>query len=127
MRSCSGHSGHGVCGERSAGGCGRISNCITDSAFCRWQVPRQSAPGVAAADDHHALTAGENRLEFVDAIAQVAAILLRQKLHRKVDALQFAPRHVQIARLFGASGQQDRIEVVPEIVNRARFRRRAHR
>ena len=35
VRSCMGQSGHGVCGERSSGGMGMISNWWTDSGFCR--------------------------------------------------------------------------------------------
>ena len=43
-RSCIGHRGHGVEGERVSGGFGSSSNCVTDAAPCRWLVPTQSAP-----------------------------------------------------------------------------------
>ena len=46
-----------------------------------------------------------------DRVALAAPVLQRQVLHREVDALQLASRHRQIARLPGAAGQQNGVEV----------------
>jgi hypothetical protein len=70
MRNCKGHSGHGVEGERSAGGMVRSSQAI--------------GPGVPAPDDDHALAGGKNLLR--DFISRPALVLLRQKIHREMDA-----------------------------------------
>ena len=43
-RSCIGHSGQGVAGERSSGGFGSSSNWVTEIGPWRCVVPRQSAP-----------------------------------------------------------------------------------
>ena len=64
--------------------------------------------GVAAADDHDVLAGGVDPRQFV---AFAVAVLLRQVIHREVHALELASGHVQIARLAGAAGEQDRIEV----------------
>ena len=94
MRSCIGQSGHGVSGERSSGGFGMISNWCTETGFCRWQVPRQSAPGVAASDYYYALASGQNLYLGIDGVAEIAPVLLRQELHREMDSFQFASRNI---------------------------------
>ena len=48
-------------------------------------------------------------------VAFAAAVLLRQKIHGEVDALQFAAGHVQIARLLGAARQQDGVEIPAQV------------
>ncbi len=42
-------------------------------------------------------------------VAFVAAILLRQKLHGEVNALELAAGNRQVARLLGAAAEQDRV------------------
>ena len=66
--------------------------------------------GVAAADDDDALALGRDRLLGED-IAGVALVLLDEVVHGRVDALQFAPRHRELARLLGAERQADRVEL----------------
>jgi len=98
-----GHMGHGVEGERSSGGFGSSSNWVTESAPWRWQVPRQSAPVSPPADDYHTLAAGRDGL------------LLRQELHGEMDAIELPARNRQVARLLGAAGQQQGVEILDEV------------
>ena len=72
--------------------------------------------GVAAADDHNALAGGENLAG--DFIAGDPLVLLRQELHREVDALEFAARDFQIAGSFGATGEQNRVKFLAKVVHR---------
>ncbi len=65
--------------------------------------------GVAAADHHHMLARGCD-LVF-QLVSGVDLVLQRQKLHGEVNAIEFAPRHRQIAGKLGAAGQQHRVEV----------------
>ena len=64
---------------------------------------------VAPTDDYHALAGGKNLIW--NSIARARLILLRQKIHREMDALQFAARYGKIARLLGAARQQNRVEL----------------
>ncbi len=82
-------------------------------------------PRVAAADDDHALAGGQNLPAAGTASPSHALVLLRQEIHREMDALQLAAGHLQIARLLRAAGQQDGIELAPQIVHRHVARRRA--
>ena len=72
--------------------------------------------GVAAADDHYPLAGGEDLVGYPIAFANL--ILLRQKRHGEMDTLQLAAGQVQIARLFGAAGQQNRVKFLAQIPNR---------
>ena len=81
--------------------------------------------GIAAADDHDVLVLRGDEL-IVGTVTLAAAVLQREELHRKVDPLQFAARHRQIARRAGAARQQDGIEVLSQ-ARRARPRRRSRR
>src|SRR5262245_50763499 len=69
---------------------------------------------VAAAQDDDALVGGEEL--SLDPIARDRLVLLRQELHREVDALQVAARDGQVARTGGAGREHDRIEVAPQVV-----------
>src|ERR1017187_2904539 len=94
-RSCMGQRGHGVEGERSSGGLGNSSNCVTEAAPWRWVVPRQSAP----ASPRILGAAGQ----------QDGAEFLPQVLHRNVDA------HVRVGlelHSFGAHLLQTAIDQV---------------
>ena len=55
--------------------------------------------------EHHALSGGENGTFGGYMIALVAAVLLRQKFHGKVDAVEVAARDAQVAGVFGAARQ----------------------
>ena len=118
MRSCSGHSGHGVCGARSSGGSGMISNWWTEAAFWRWQVPRQSAPVSPPPMITTRLPVAEHGRLAVDPVARAEPVLLRQKIHGEVDAVQLAAGNVQIARMLGAAGQQNGVELRAKVFHR---------
>src|SRR5581483_3246492 len=79
-------------------------------------VRRAEAVGarVAAAEDHDAL-AGRADLPG-HRIAGVRLVLLRQELHREVDAAELASRHGEVARPRRAAGEHDGIELAPEVV-----------
>ena len=47
-------------------------------------------------------------------------VLLRQELHRKVHAVEFAPRHRQVTALFGTTGQQHGVEFGVQLLGRQR-------
>src|SRR5437868_15368007 len=53
--------------------------------------------GVAASDNDHALPRRQNFRFRLDGVAQIAAVLLRQVVHREMDSSQLASRDVQIA------------------------------
>ena len=61
VRSCSGHSGHGVCGARVSGGLGMISNWRTLAAPWRKTGAKAVGAGIATADDDNALAGGKDR------------------------------------------------------------------
>ncbi len=65
--------------------------------------------GIATADHHHFTAGGENRPVIVPGRAGDAGVLLGEEIHGEVDAVQFAPRHRQIAGLLGAAGEDHRI------------------
>src|SRR5580658_1597450 len=72
--------------------------------------------GVAAAQDDDALPV-RAELEFrIERVAEVALVLLRQKFHREVDALEVASGDRQVARLGRAHGQADRVELFAHLV-----------
>src|SRR6202030_135373 len=68
--------------------------------------------GIAAADDHDVLAAGEDRLPLRLRFPAHAPVLLRQEIHGEMDALELAPGNWQIARLLRAAGEHQRIILV---------------
>ena len=74
--------------------------------------------GVAAADDDDVFAAGQDRFGPADRLAADAPVLLRQKLHRKMDAVEFAARNRQVARLLRAAGEHDGIVLVEQLSRR---------
>jgi hypothetical protein len=48
-------------------------------------------------------------------------VLLRQELHREMDAVEVAAGHRQVARLLGAAGQQHGVEVLLQLLGRDGF------
>src|SRR5437867_3098020 len=75
-------------------------------------------PGIAAPDDHHALAVGRDERLVRDRVALAAPVLELEVLHRVVDTAQLAPGHLEIARPAGAAGQDDRVELAPELSDR---------
>ena len=86
-----------------SGGCGSSSNCVTD--FAPLAVRRADAvgAGVAAADHDDVLARRQDLVRH--RVAGDDLVLLRQELHREVDAGELAAGHRQVARLLGAAGR----------------------
>ena len=113
-----GHSGHGVEAARVSGGLGMISNLVDALRALAMAGAQAVGAGVAAADDENALAFREDRDRGIDRIALAAAILLRQKLHREMNALQLAAGNRQVARMLGAAAKQNRVVLVGERFDR---------
>ncbi|MPM55228.1 hypothetical protein SDC9_102021 [bioreactor metagenome] len=64
---------------------------------------------VAAANHDDVLAVGADLA--LELVARVDLVLLRQELHREMDAVKIAARHWQITRLLGTAGQQHGIEL----------------
>jgi hypothetical protein len=77
--------------------------------------------GVAAAQDDDAFPGREDLVR--DGVARDDLVLLRQELHREVDAGELAARDGEVARLRGAARQHDRVELAAELVG---LERHAH-
>ena len=45
-------------------------------------------------------------------------VLLRQKIHGEVDAVQLAAGHGQVARVLGAAGEQDGVMIAAQVFDR---------
>src|SRR5262245_56102362 len=73
---------------------------------------------IAPADDHHFLALGKNWLDVALRLIAHAAVLLRQKIHREMDALELAAGDWQVAGLLASSGQHDGIVVFDQIIRR---------
>ncbi|ABA48089.1 hypothetical protein BURPS1710b_3715 [Burkholderia pseudomallei 1710b] len=76
---------------------------------------------VAAADHDDVLALREQLIGQL--VARVHAVLLRQELHREMDAGELAPRHRQIARRLRAARDHDRVELVLQRLGRNRLLR----
>ena len=72
------------------------------------------AAGVAAANHDHVLALSSQL--GLDLVACIDLVLLRQKLHGKVNAVQVAPRRGQVARLLGACSQQHGVKVLLQLL-----------
>ena len=110
-----------------SGGAGMISIWVTESAPWRLRGADAVGAGVAAADHHHVLAAGEDRLDVVERLVGDAAVLLRQEIHGEMDAVELAAGDRQVARLLGAAGERDGVVLRHEIVDRRRRGRHARR
>src|SRR2546426_1176789 len=71
--------------------------------------------GVAASDDDHSLARCQNFYLRIDCVTETALVLLGQVLHGVMDALQFASRDLQIARLLSPTSEHDCIEVAAQV------------
>ena len=120
MRNCIGQRGHGVERRTLVGRHRQELELVHRSRALAVAGAEAIGAGVAAADDDHVLAGGEDRLRPGTRIALVAPVLLRQELHREMNALQLAAGDVQIARLLGAAREQDGVEVAPQVVDRRR-------
>src|SRR6185295_2734120 len=79
--------------------------------------PETIGSGIAAADDDDALALCRNRL-VRDRVAGVAFVLLRQIVHRQVDALEFSPGNRQFTGLLRTYSEADGIELLPQLFAR---------
>ena len=61
------------------------------------------------------LAVGEDRLGLGRRLAGDATILLRQKVHGEVHALELAPGHRQVAPLLGAAGEHHGVVLGDEL------------
>ena len=102
--------GPGVAGGALRGRLGQQFVLLHD--FGALAVGRAEAvgAGVAAAQNHHPLALGADAFRFGNGLAGVEAVLLRQIVHSKVDAVQLPARRRQVAGLRGAAGQADGVE-----------------
>lgn len=73
---------------------------------------------IAAADDEHILARRGNGDGFINGVAFAAMILLRQELHGEVNAFKLAAGNLEVARLLGATAEQDGVVVLGERFNR---------
>ena len=95
-------------------------------------LPERSADavraGVAAADHDDMLAVGEDVLGAAERLGGDAAVLLRQEIHREMDAVEVAAGNRQIAAGFGAAGQRHRVILVEQFarIDRALLRCRRH-
>jgi hypothetical protein len=83
--------------------------------------PNAVRPGIAPADHHDVLALGRDRVAAGRRrliVARAALVLLRQEIHREMDAVQPAARHCQVARPFGPAGQRHRIVIRQQRVDR---------
>ena len=71
---------------------------------------------VAAADDDHAFARGGDQGRAAEIVAFAAPVLLRQVIHREVDAGQLTSRDGQIAWNGRPAAQNDRVELAAELV-----------
>ena len=122
VRSFSGQSGQVSSLFSCSGGCGMISNLVTDSAPWRIEVPMQSEPVSPPPMTTTCLPLGEDRLGARPRrLAADAAVLLRQEIHGEMDAVELAPGDRQVARLLGAAGEHHRVVVGERALSAARF------
>eukprot|EP00042_Codosiga_hollandica_P012252 m.27506 g.27506 ORF g.27506 m.27506 type:complete len:361 (+) comp39781_c0_seq1:890-1972(+) len=77
------------------------------------------AAGIATADDDDVLAVGAQLV--LQLVASVDLVLLRQEFHREVHAGEIAAGHGQVARLLGATGQHDGVELRLQVIGRDRL------
>ena len=64
------------------------------------------------------LPSASDRLDVAERLVADAAVLLRQELHREVDAVELAAGDRQVARLLGAARQHHRVVLCHDVVDR---------
>src|SRR5205085_4003263 len=72
--------------------------------------------GIAAADHDDMLVAGKDIANAAERLAGDAAVLLRQEIHREMDAVEIAAGDREIAAGFGAASQRDRVILFEQLV-----------
>ncbi len=95
-----------------------ISKLVTDSAPWRKDVPMQSEPVSPPPMTTTCLPLARIGCAGQRLLAADPPVLLRQEIHRKVDASKFAAGHRQVARLFGTAGEHQRVIFAEQLVGR---------
>src|SRR5262245_46295941 len=73
---------------------------------------------VTTPDDDHVLALGSDEFSVRDSVAFVALVLQGQVVHREVDALEVAPRNLEIPGGRRAARQHQRMKFPAKIVHR---------
>ena len=118
VRSFSGQFGQVSSLSSFSGGFGMISKLVTLSAPWRIAVPMQSEPVSPPPITTTCLRAAEIGGMSPARLAGDAAVLLRQVVHREMDAVELAARDRQVARGFRAAGQHHRVEALGDALDR---------
>jgi hypothetical protein len=63
------------------------------------------------------LAFGEDRLDIALRLSGDAAVLLRQEIHGEVNAVKLAARDGEVARVFGAAGEQKSIIIAFQLLH----------
>ena len=104
-----------------SGGLGMISSCVTDLAPWRIDVPMQSEPVSPPPMTMTCLSLALISLVLLaSGFAGDAAVLLRQEIHREMQAVEIAARRLreEVERPLGAAGEQHGVVAVLDLVGR---------
>ena len=101
-----------------SGGFGMISSLVTAERALADRGADAVRAGVAAADHHHVLAAGEDRRHVAERLVGDAAVLLRQEVHGEMDAVELAARDRQVARASRRRRQHDRVVAFGDALDR---------
>src|SRR4026207_309309 len=71
----------------------------------------------APANHPRLLAFGEDRLDIALRLSGDAAVLLRQEIHGEVNAVKLAARDGEVARVFGAAGEQKSIIIAFQLLH----------
>ena len=78
--------------------------------------PQTVRSGIAASNDDHVFIARVDPLAFRDRVTFVHAVLLSEIFHRRMDALQRAPRHCEFPGTLGTYAKPDGVEAFQESI-----------
>src|SRR5271165_3089769 len=115
VRSFNGQSGQVSALFSRSGGFGKISSWVINAAPWRTDVPMQSDPVSPPPITTTCLPAAVIvPCGAAFAVARAALVLLRQEIHREMDAVEFASRNLEVARRLGAAGYRHRVEFLDQ-------------
>src|SRR5262249_29918325 len=80
--------------------------------------PQNSGPRPPPADHDDLFALGEDGLDIALRLITHTPVLLRQEIHREMDALELTAGDGQVARLLAAASEHHRIVVLDELVGR---------
>ena len=99
-----------------SGGAGMISSWVTDFAPCRNEVPMQSEPVSPPPITTTCLPPARMSAAPLSGSLGDATVLLRQEIHREMDAGKVAAGDREIAGGFRAAGQRHRVVFVVQLL-----------